>query len=79
MGTIQDPGADRDWLKRSYADTSGNPFTVEAQAEQMGRLVDGTGDSRMARVGRVVIRVSVWITLAAIFLSLLAELLNQPG
>ncbi|GGN11230.1 hypothetical protein FHR83_003414 [Actinoplanes campanulatus] len=79
MGTIQDPNADRDWLKRSYPDTGGNPFTVEAQTEMMGRLAEGTGDSRMARIGRVVIRVTVWITLASIFLSILADALNRRG
>jgi hypothetical protein len=79
VGTIQDPDPDRDWLKRSYDDTGGSPFTVEAQAEMMGRLAEGTGHSRLARTGRVVIRVTVWITLASIFLAVLADALNQPG
>ncbi|MBG0566505.1 hypothetical protein [Actinoplanes aureus] len=77
MGTIQDPDPDRDWLKRSYDNTGGSPFTVEAQAEMMGRLAEGTGDSRMARIGRVVIKATVWITVASFFLSALAAILNE--
>jgi hypothetical protein len=49
MGTIQDPNPDHDWLKRSYVDTSNNPFSVDAQTEMMGRLAEGTGGSRTAR------------------------------
>ncbi|MEU4427452.1 hypothetical protein AB0F81_43080 [Actinoplanes sp. NPDC024001] len=79
MGTIQDPNPDRDWLKRSYDNTGGSPFTVEARAEMMGRLVEGTGNSRMARVGRVVFRVTAWIILASFFVAVLAGLLSQPG
>jgi hypothetical protein len=77
VGTIQDPDPDRDWLKRSYDNTGGSPFTVEAQAEMMGRLAEGTGDSRMARIGRVVIKATVWITVASFFLSVLAGILNE--
>ena len=78
MGTIQDPEPDRDWLKRSYADTGGSPFTHEAQSEMMGQLAEGTGNSRMARIGRIVIKATVWITVASIFLAGLADLLRQP-
>ncbi|MFC7532413.1 hypothetical protein [Actinoplanes sp. GCM10030250] len=79
MGTIQDPNPDRDWLKRSYDNTGGSPWTVEAQTEMMGRLAEGTGLSRMARIGRVVIKTTVWITLASMFLALLADILRQPA
>jgi hypothetical protein len=78
VGTIQDPDPDRDWLKRSYDNTGGSPFTFEAQQEMMGRLAEGTGNSKMARIGRVVIRATAWIALASIFLALLANILNQP-
>jgi hypothetical protein len=55
MGTIQDPNPDHDWLKRTHADTSTNPFSVEAQTEMMGRLAEGTGGRRATRtVMRVV-------------------------
>jgi len=55
MGTIQDPNPDHDWLKRSYVDTSNNPFSIEARTEMMGRLAEGTGGSRATRtVMRVV-------------------------
>ena len=79
VGTIQDPDPDRDWLKRSHDNTGGSPFTFEAQQEMMGRLVEGTGKSRMARIGRVVIRVTAGIALASIFLAVLANILNQPN
>lgn len=78
MGTLQDPDPDRDWLKRSYDNTGGSPFTPEAQTEMMGRLAEGTGNSRMARIGRVVIKAAAWIALASIFLAVLANILNQP-
>lgn len=55
MGTIQDPNPDRDWLKRSYVDTSNNPFSIDAQTEMMGRLAEGTGGSRtMRKIMRIV-------------------------
>ncbi|RSM41558.1 hypothetical protein DMB66_55775 [Actinoplanes sp. ATCC 53533] len=55
MGTIQDPNPDREWLKRSYVDTSTNPFSIEAQTEMMGRLAEGTGGSpTMRRIMRIV-------------------------
>jgi hypothetical protein len=77
VGTIQEPDPDRDWLKRSYPNTGGSPFTVESQAEMMGRLAEGTGTNRMARVGRIVFKTSAWIILASIFLAILANALNE--
>ncbi|WP_045747744.1 hypothetical protein [Actinoplanes rectilineatus] len=63
MGTFQDPNPDRDWLKRGYTDTSSNPFSIDAQTEAMGRLAEGTGDTRMARIGRVVMKVAALLAL----------------
>ena len=77
MGTIQEPDPDRDWLKRSHDGAGGSPFTVEARTEMMGRLAEGIGDSRMARIGRVAIKATVWLTLTSISLALLLQLLNH--
>jgi hypothetical protein len=66
MGTIQDPNPDRDWLKRSYVDTSNNPFSVDAQTEMMGRLAEGTGGSRAMRA---VMRAVAAIALVSIAVS----------
>lgn len=76
VGTIQDPNADRDWLKRSYVDTSASPFSIDSQTEMMGRLVEGTGDTRMARVGRVSMRVVAVIALASIAVSIVLAVLD---
>ena len=64
MGTIQDPRPDRDWLKRTYPDTSTNPYSVDARTEMLGRLAEGTGRSR------TVMRAVVVITLVTIAASI---------
>lgn len=79
VGTIENPDPDRDRLNHSYDNTGGSPFNLEARREMMGRLAEGTGNSKMARIGRVVIRAAAWITLASIFLTLLVDILNQPA
>ncbi|WP_406078607.1 hypothetical protein [Micromonospora sp. NBC_00858] len=76
MGTTQDPNPDRDWLKRSYVDTSTNPYSIDARTEMMGRLAQGTGGSR---VTRTVMRAVAGITLVAIALSIVLGVLNLVG
>ncbi|MEU4557571.1 hypothetical protein AB0F72_04235 [Actinoplanes sp. NPDC023936] len=79
MGTIQDPGSDRDreWLKRSYVETDANPFSIASQTDMMGGIVEGTGTSRMARIGRRVFRISALIILGSIALGGLVGILRE--
>ncbi|WP_328419178.1 hypothetical protein OG470_36255 [Micromonospora sp. NBC_00389] len=76
MGTTQAPNPDRDWLKRSYVDTSTNPYSIDARTEMMGRLAEGTGGSRATRT---VMRAVAGITLVAIALSIVLGVLNLVG
>ncbi|MFF5177054.1 hypothetical protein ACFY2Q_03370 [Micromonospora sp. NPDC000316] len=76
MGTMQDPNPDRDWLKRSYVDTSTNPYSTDSRTEMMGRLAEGAGGSRVARA---VLRAVAGITLVAIALSIVLGVLNLAG
>ncbi|MGC1212932.1 MAG: hypothetical protein WA890_16895 [Micromonospora sp.] len=73
MGTIQDPNPDRDWLKRSYVDTSTNPYSIDARTEMMGRLAEGTGGSPATRA---VMRAVAAITLVAIAVSVVLGVLD---
>ncbi|PWU43147.1 hypothetical protein DLJ46_32970 [Micromonospora globispora] len=70
MGTIQDPNPDRDWLKRSYVDTSTNPYSIDSRTEMMGRLAEGTGGSPAMRA---VMRAVAGITLVAIAVSVVLD------
>ncbi|MEV1289725.1 hypothetical protein [Micromonospora sp. NPDC049679] len=76
MGTIQDPNPDRDWLKRSYVDTSTNPYSIDARTEMVGRIAEGTGGSWVARA---VMRAVAGITVVAIAASVVLGVLNLVG
>ncbi|MDO3703296.1 hypothetical protein Q3W71_16610 [Micromonospora sp. C28SCA-DRY-2] len=76
MGTIQDPNPDRDWLRRSYVDTSTNPYSIDSRTEMMGRLAEGTGGSRVARA---VMRAVAGIALVGIALSIVLGVLDLMG
>ena len=76
VGTIQDPNPDRPWLKRSYVDTSTNPYSIDPRTEMMGRLAGGTGGSRATRTA---MRVLAGITLVAIALLIVLGILNLMG
>ncbi|MFB9363368.1 hypothetical protein [Actinoplanes nipponensis] len=73
MGTIQDPDPDRDWLKRSYTDTSTNPYSPDARTEMVGRLAEGTGGGRAARV---VLRVVVGVIVGSFGVSFVVQALR---
>ena len=75
MGTIQDPDPDRDWLRRSYVDTSTNPYSPDARTEMTGRLAEGTGRGRLARA---VIRITAATVLVAIAVSIVLSALDLP-
>ncbi|MEU8237999.1 hypothetical protein AB0C07_07140 [Actinoplanes missouriensis] len=77
MGTIQEPDPDREWLKRSYAETNSNPFSFSSQTDMMGGIVEGTGMSRMARIGRRVFKISALIIVWSIALAGLAGIVRE--
>jgi hypothetical protein len=77
MGTIQEPNPDRDWLKRSYVDTSTNPYSIDATTEMFGRLAEGTGGSRTMRAVMRVAAVLALLPFAAPILLGLLHLLQR--
>ncbi|MEU4689574.1 hypothetical protein [Actinoplanes sp. NPDC023714] len=62
MGTIQEPNPDREWLKRSYTDTSPGNFATPSRTEMMGRLVEGSGYTRGKRL---FLKTIVWIIIGS--------------
>jgi hypothetical protein len=73
MGTIQDPNPDREWLRRSYVDTSTNPYSIDARTEMMGRLAEGTGGRRAARA---VVRAAAAVILLSFAVSFVVGVLR---
>ncbi|MEW2381869.1 hypothetical protein AB0873_07235 [Micromonospora sp. NPDC047707] len=60
-------------MKRSYLDTSTNPYSVDARTKMMGSLAGGTGGSRVARA---VMRAVAGIALVGIGVSIVLAVLD---
>ena len=67
MGTIQDPNADREWLKHSYPDTSTNPYSIDARTEMMGRVATGRGRLGRAVAAVIVLAFGIYIVVKVLF------------
>ncbi|BBH69351.1 hypothetical protein ACTI_60360 [Actinoplanes sp. OR16] len=74
MGTIQEPDPDREWLKRSYTDTTPASFSTTSRTEMMGRIVEGSGYTRGKRL---FLRTIVWIIIGSWVAAGIAALIQK--